>query len=86
MKLAIAALGLAIVTATGAAAMVGPYERAAHDNPSAIATSGNEGYVRTGGLSASPEADWNNGEVRHVTIFSTQGADDGATRLGADQR
>lgn len=69
-----------------AAAMVGPHERAAHDNPAATATMGDEGYVRIGQLSSSPEADWNNGEIKKISVFSTSGNAHGSSQFGADAR
>ena len=78
MKLAIAAFGTALVLATSASAMIGPYERAVEDPAAAshLFTTGNGTVERGVSRSTSPEADWADGNVRKVTTFSTSVGDD----------
>ena len=86
MKLAIAAFSTALVLATGASAMIGPYERAV-DQPDVAGHLFTDGAQdnRASSTSSSPAADWNNGEVKNVTVFSTKGEVD-QQKLGADNR
>lgn len=72
MKLAIAAFSTALVLATGASAMVGPYERAVDNAPgdSSLFTTGAQD-VKDNSVSTSPQAEWNNGEDKGITVFST---------------
>lgn len=77
MKLAIAAFSTALVLASGASAMVGPYERAVEE-PSAASdlfTTGTQD-VKASTTSTSPAAEWNNGEAKKITVFSTNGNSD----------
>ncbi|MDU8927605.1 hypothetical protein RXV86_09435 [Alisedimentitalea sp. MJ-SS2] len=73
MKLAIAAFGTALVLASGASAMVGPYERAvdAPDAAQHLFTTGSGDYEQANSRSHSPEADWYDGQERKVTQFTT---------------
>ena len=86
MKLVIAAFSTALVLATSASAMIGPYERAV-DDPAATAdlfTTGAQDVTATGS-STSPEADWNNGEAKTRSVFSTKG-DSSDQHFGANAR
>ncbi len=86
MKLAIAAFGTAMILATGASAMVGPYERAVNDPANAqLFTSGMEGFGPASD-SASPQAVWSNGKAAEVTVFSTKNTTTSANQLGAYSR
>ena len=86
MKLAIAAFGTALVLATSASAMIGPYERAV-ENPEAamhLFTTGSGDYEQVASRSTSPEADWNDGQERKVTHFPN--AADGDQHFGVNAR
>ena len=84
MKLSIAAFGTALVLATSASAMVGPYERAV-ENPEAamhLFTTGSGDYEKAGNRSTSPEADWTGEDAKKVTVFSS----DAPAQIGAAAR
>ncbi len=67
MKLAFATLATTIALATGASAMVGPYERAVNENQEGLFTEGQEAQARSESQSNSPAvAHTGNGKV---TIF-----------------
>ncbi|MDU8927606.1 hypothetical protein RXV86_09440 [Alisedimentitalea sp. MJ-SS2] len=84
MKLAIAAFGTALVLATSASAMIGPYERAVEDPAAAthLFTTGNDTVDQTASVSNSPESDWTGDDIKKVTVFSTNAP----AQLGADAR
>ncbi len=86
MKLAIAAFSTALVLATGASAMVGPYERAVNDaaNNSDLITTGMQ-EAKASNQSTSPQAEWSNGEVKEITVFSTKD-EAGRQHFGAGAR
>lgn len=72
MKLALAAFGTALVIASSASAMIGPYERAVNDVNSAsqLFTTGDAEINRASSNATSPEAEWNGGETQTITVFS----------------
>lgn len=74
MKLTIAAFSTALAFATGASAMIGPYERAVIDPTveNGLFTRGEQKTVETRDV-ASPAFRWNDGEPRDVTVFPTSG-------------
>lgn len=88
MKLAIAAFGTALVLATGASAMIGPYERAVNDPATAeqLSTTGAGAYDRIQSDSASPEGDWANGEDKKLTVFPASNTADDTDHFGVNAR
>ncbi|MCF3595279.1 hypothetical protein LZG00_14880 [Rhodobacteraceae bacterium LMO-12] len=76
MKLAIAAFSTALVLATSASAMIGPYERAVIDPTveNGLFTRGEQKTVETKEV-ASPAYSWNAGQPQEVTVFSTSSPD-----------
>ena len=72
MKLAIAAFSTALVLATGASAMIGPYERAIDQ---ALAngdlTSGTQAVVEVRSAPSGPNVEWSADGEKAVTLFET---------------
>lgn len=73
MKLAIASFSTALVLATGASAMIGPYERAVTGATvdESLFTQGKQEVVAPKDT-ASPAYIWSDGQPRDVTVFSTK--------------
>ncbi|WP_137699601.1 hypothetical protein [Marimonas lutisalis] len=86
MKTAITAIATTLALATGAAAMVGPYERAVSQNASGpLFTEGTADYVPAP-RSSSPEAEWTYGDEKKITVFSTKGSNTKADHFGVNGR
>ncbi|KAA0909931.1 hypothetical protein FLO80_19480 [Aquicoccus porphyridii] len=75
MKLALTALATTIALATGASAMVGPYERAVNDNQAGLFTQGAQTQTGVETQSDSPEADYAIGGEKQITVFSANASD-----------
>ncbi|WP_372675088.1 hypothetical protein [Aquicoccus sp.] len=70
MKLALATLATTIALATGASAMVGPYERAVNENQAGLFTQGAQARTGVETQSNSPNAEYAVGNEKQVTVFS----------------
>ncbi len=70
MKLELATLATTIALATGASAMVGPYERAVNEDESGLFTQGAEARASTTSHSDSPVLGFTRDGVKQVTLFS----------------
>lgn len=71
MKLAFAALATTLALASGASAMIGPYERAVNEpaNHVSLFTEGEVRTVTTADRSTSPESNWTASGTAKVTVF-----------------
>ncbi len=69
MKLAFATLATIIALATGASAMVGPYERAVNENESRLFTEGAQARTGVETTSTSPQAEYAVGGEKQITVF-----------------
>ena len=85
MKLAIVSFAAALSLATAASAMVEQHELNTYDGVARAVTTGDVGYGKSINAT-SPQADWNNGEARLVTVFANPEVITGTNELGADSR
>ncbi len=69
MKLALATLATTIALATGASAMVGPYERAVNENETGLFTQGAQAEASTTSHSNSPAVGFTRDGDKQITVF-----------------